>query len=30
MDKINSLVKDQKNILKNQDLDNFGNLLHES
>lgn len=30
MDKINSLVKDAKNILKNQDLDNFGNLLHES
>ena len=30
MEKINSLVKDAKNIIKNQDLDNFGNLLNES
>lgn len=30
MKKINSLVKDAKYILKNQDLDNFGNLLNES
>lgn len=30
MEKINSLVKDAKYILKNLDLDNFGNLLNES
>ena len=30
MEKINSLVKDAKYILKNMDLDNFGNLLNES
>ena len=30
MEKINSLVKDAKYTLKNQDLDNFGNLLNES